>query len=171
MKKNWKFYLGIVLFTYSWIPYIFVFLIEPFLSFSTTVALSLSSALLISAEVAFAISVVLLGKEFIKLIKTKLRTKFFREKGDPGYKPISRLRYRIGIIIFLISMAVPTLLMEVLLYFDFVHLIGDTNSLYILLAFDVLFISSIFILGGEFLDKLRGLFTYSKVIDNQTMNN
>ena len=171
MKKNWKFYLGIVLFTYSWIPYIFVFLIEPFLDFSTTEALSLSSVLLISAEVAFAISVVLLGKEFINIIKTKLKKRFFKDAGDPGFKPISKLRYRIGIWLFLISLAIPSFLMEVLLYFDYVHVIGYTNCLYILLAFDAIFISSIFILSGEFLDKLRALFTYSASANNVEITN
>jgi len=80
MKKTWKFYLGIALFTYSWIPYIFVFLIMPFLSFTTTEALSISSVILVTAEVAFAISIALLGKDFINMLKAKFKSKFLKRR-------------------------------------------------------------------------------------------
>ncbi len=165
MKKNWKFYLGIALFSYSWLPYIFVFIIMPFLHFTTTEALSISSITLISAEATFAISIVLLGKGFLNMIKSKLKGIFSKDAGKRSFKPISKLRYRIGIILFLITLSIPSILAEVVLYFDYVDVIGLNILLYILLSFDILFISSLFILGGEFIDKLRKLFTYADVVD------
>ena len=164
MKRTWKFYLGITLFTYSWIPYIFVFMIMPFLHFTTTEALSISSITLISSESAFAISVVLLGKDFINMIKAKFKG-FFSKKGSKvSSKPISKLRYRIGIILFILTLSIPSILTEVVLYYDYVDVIGLNNLLYIFLSFDVIFIASLFILGGEFIDKLRELFTYEDVV-------
>ncbi len=164
MKRTWKFYLGIALFTYSWIPYIFVFMIMPFLHFSTTEALSISSITLISAESAFAISVVLLGKDFINMIKTKFKGIFSKKGSKISSKPISKLRYRIGIILFILTLSIPSILTEVVLYYDYVDVIGLNNLLYIFLSFDVIFIASLFILGGEFIDKLRELFTYADVV-------
>jgi|AntAceMinimDraft_15_1070371.scaffolds.fasta_scaffold09880_4 hypothetical protein len=168
MKKTWKFYLGIALFTYSWIPYIFVFLIMPFLSFTTTEALSISSVILVTAEVAFAISIALLGKDFINMLKAKFKSKFSKKGGKESFKPISKLRYRIGIILFIFTLAIPSILTEVVLYYDYLDYIGLNNLLYIYLSFDVIFISSLFILGGEFIDKLRGLFTYADVVGKGT---
>ncbi len=164
MKKTWKFYLGIALFTYSWIPYIFVFMIMPFLHFTTTEALSISSITLISSESAFAISVVLLGKDFINMIKAKFKALFSKKGSSTKSKPISKLRYRIGIILFILTLSIPSILTEVVLYYDYVDVIGLHNLLYIFLSFDVIFIASLFILGGEFIDKLRELFTYNDVI-------
>jgi len=170
MKKGWKFYLGIVLFTYSWLPYIFVFTIMPFLGFSTVEALSLSSGLLISAEVAFAISIALLGKEFMHLIKSKIKRLFFTKSGEYKSKPIGKTRYRLGMIIFLISLIVPTLLLEVIFYYNWEEAIGYQNFIYILVAFDVLFICSLFLLGFEFIDKVRKLFTYQGYLSGSQTN-
>lgn len=169
MKKNWKFYLGIVLFIYCWLPYIFVFAILPFLNLTTVQALSLSSGLLISSEVAFVISIALLGKEFLQLVKSKIKGIFFTKSGAYKSKPIGKTRFRIGIIIFLISMIVPTLGLEIVFYNNWEEAIGLESFLYILIFFDVLFIISLFILGFEFIDKVRRLFTYSGYrTNNQT---
>ncbi len=140
----------------------------PFLHFNTTEALSISSITLISAESAFAISVILLGKDFINMIKTKFKT-IFSKKGGHTFKPISKLRYRIGIILFILTLSIPSILTEVVLYYDYVDIIGLNNLLYMFLSFDVIFISSLFILGGEFIDKLRGLFTYAEVIEKSNI--
>ncbi len=164
MKKTWKFYLGIGLIIYSFVPYIFVFMIMPFLSFSTAEALSISSVILISAEVAFVSAVALLGKDFVNMIKAKFKSKFSRKGDKASFKPISKLRFRIGIILFILTLSIPSILTEVVLYYNYVDVIGLSNLLYIFLSFDVIFILSLFILGGEFIDKLRGLFTYKDVI-------
>ncbi len=140
----------------------------PFRHFNTTEALSISSITLISAESAFAISVILLGKDFINMIKTKFKT-IFSKKGGHTFKPISKLRYRIGIILFILTLSIPSILTEVVLYYDYVDIIGLNNLLYMFLSFDVIFISSLFILGGEFIDKLRGLFTYAEVIEKSNI--
>ncbi len=170
MKKNWKFYLGISLFTYSWLPYIFVFTIMPFLGLSTVEALSLSSALLISAEVAFAISIALLGKEFMQMVKGKIKRIFFTKSGEYKSKPVGKIRFRIGIIILLVSLIVPTLLLEVVFYYNWEEAIGLQYFLYILVAFDVLFVCSLFILGFEFIDKARKLFTYPGYLSRSDTN-
>lgn len=170
MKKGWKFYLGVALFSYSWLPYIFVFTIMPFLGMSTVEALSLSSGLLISAEVAFAISIALLGKEFMQMVKGKIKRIFFTQSGEYKSKPIGKTRFRFGIIILLISLIVPTLLLEVVFYYNWEEAIGLQNFLYILVTFDLLFIGSLFILGFEFIDKARKLFTYPGYLSKSATN-
>lgn len=166
MKKNWKYYFGIGLIIYSFLPYIFVFMIMPFLSFTTAEALSISSVILVTAEVAFVSAVALLGKDFINMIKAKFKSKFARKGDEKIFKPISKTRFRIGIILFILTLSLPTVLTEVALYYNYVETIGLNNLLYILLSFDIIFIISLFILGGEFIDKLRGLFTYTSVVSS-----
>jgi hypothetical protein len=102
------------------------------------------------------------------MIKTKFKT-IFSKKGGHTFKPISKLRYRIGIILFILTLSIPSILTEVVLYYDYVDIIGLNNLLYMFLSFDVIFISSLFILGGEFIDKLRGLFTYAEVIEKSNI--
>jgi hypothetical protein len=72
-------------------------------------------------------------------------------------KPVSRTRYYIGLFMFTLPF-VPSYVMA---YAP--HLLPELASLrvYVNLFFDLVFLSSLFILGGDFWDKLRALFTYS----------
>ena len=90
MKKDKKYYLGIALFVYSFLPYVFTFLVLPFLPISKVKAVSLATGLLISSEVAFLLSVALLGKPFVQLIKTKIKASIFRKKGASDLKPVGK---------------------------------------------------------------------------------
>lgn len=72
-------------------------------------------------------------------------------------KPVSRKRYYIGLFMFTLPF-VPSYVMA---YAP--HLLPELASwrVYVNLFFDLVFLSSLFILGGDFWDKLRALFTYS----------
>jgi hypothetical protein len=151
IEKNFKYYLGISLIVYSFLPYIFVFTILPFLELSTEDSLTLSTILIVSSEGAFFIAVALLGKQFVNLIKQNAKSYFLH---------VSKSRYNIGLVMFVISMIVPTFSLELLLYFDILDSFGEKNALYLLLSMDALFIVSLFVLGGDFWEKVKKLFEY-----------
>ncbi|NOQ31889.1 MAG: transporter suffix domain-containing protein [Helicobacteraceae bacterium] len=156
-KKSWKYYLGMVLLFGSAIPYIVLFAVLPYLQVSTAESLSIASALVVSSEVMFLASLAFLGKEFINSVKEKVMSIFSFSKTS---KPISRVRFSIGMTLFVISIFTPTVLVESIILFGFTDYFSDKDILYTLIAFDVIFISSIFILGEDFLHKLKNLFTF-----------
>jgi len=72
-------------------------------------------------------------------------------------KPVGRTRYYIGLFMFTLPF-VPSYVMA---YAP--HLLPELASwrIYFNLFFDLVFLSSLFVLGGDFWDKLRALFNYS----------
>lgn len=158
MDKDIKYYLGLSLFIISFIPYIVVFAILPFVGLSTATYLAVSSILLISAEVMFVISVMLLGKTIITAIKSAIKQVF--KNAFSQQKPISYKRYMIGIVMFFSSLVYPTVSMELILLFDKVVQVGEINMVLILFSGDVIFIGSFFVLGSDFITRLKLAFKY-----------
>jgi hypothetical protein len=104
-------------------------------------------------EVLAVIAVALLGKDTFDAIIGKVLP-LLRRLAPHG--SVSRTRYTVGLIMFLLSYIpsiiaayTPSLLPDV-----------SPSRLYICLAGDMLFILSLFVLGGDFWDKLRALFIY-----------
>jgi len=160
MKKDKKYYLGMTLFVYSFIPYVFTFLVLPFLPVSKVTAVSIATGLLISSEISFLVSVALLGKPFIQLIKSKIKSSIFRKKGEEHLKPVGKVRHSAGITMLLVATIVPYSLTEVALLLGWVEKYGHTALVGLLILGDVLFITSFFILGGEFWARVKKLFEW-----------
>ena len=160
MKKDKKYYLGITLFVYCIIPYLFIFLVLPFLPVSKVTAVSLVTGLLISSEISFLLCVALLGKPFIQVIKTKIKA-IFRKKGVADLKPVGKVRHYVGITMLLVASFVPYFLTEIALLLGYVEKCGPTALINLLILGDVLFITSFFILGGEFWARVNKLFKWS----------
>jgi hypothetical protein len=99
-------------------------------------------------------SVAILGKPSYLWIKSKFRHHFVRVV-KPYHE--SRLRYNIGLVLFCLPI-IPNYIMA---YAPQVL----TNNFYIRLgmniSIDALFIASLFVLGGDFWDKLKALFIFS----------
>ena len=110
------------------------------------------------------IAVAVAGKEGFTYIKSKIFG-FLKKHGPPD--TVSKTRYRIGLVLFLIPIIVGWLLPY------FTHLIPyyEENKNLISVAGDVVLITSLFILGGDFWDKLRSLFIYSAKIIFREENN
>ncbi|QIW11066.1 transporter suffix domain-containing protein [Francisella sp. LA112445] len=159
-KKDWKYYLGIVFFCLSFVPYIIVFCIMPFLGLSAASYLAISSILLASAEGMFVLSVMLLGRAIIDAIKAGIKKIF--KSAFSGQKPISYKRYLLGIIMFFASLIYPTLVTEMILIFDKIKQVGELNMIFILFSGDVIFIASFFVLGTDFVTKLKSAFKYQQ---------
>ena len=100
----------------------------------------------------FGISV--MGKVSYYYITEHLKSKY---KKMVSPKPVSKTRYNIGLFMF----ALPFVPSYVMAYAP--HLLPELAAfrVYVNIFFDLVFLSSLFVLGGDFWDKLRSLFTYT----------
>ena len=150
---DWRLKLGAALFGLSiLLPVVGVPLVTA-LGLSTTMTASVSGALLVGAEVLGVCAVAVMGKSGYAYIKNRVFG-FLKQHGPP--QKVSRTRYTIGLVIFCvpllfgwlsiyISKWVPGLLSHPLPY-----AIGG----------DILILTSLFVLGGDFWDKIRSLFIH-----------
>jgi len=104
-------------------------------------------------ELFMIIAAAVAGKEGFKYIKSKIFS-FLKKHGPPD--TVSKTKYRIGLILFII----PILAGWLIPYFS--HLVPsyEENRMPINIIGDILFVTSLLVLGGDFWDKLRSLFVY-----------
>ena len=119
---------------------------------------TLSGLLLLGVPELFTlVAAAVLGKSGFDYLKTRMKTalgRFFRKHGPP--ETVSRTRYRIGLAMFIIPIAFGWLTP-----YAFHHLPGyETYHIIYGLPGDLLLIASLFVLGGEFWEKLRALFVH-----------
>ncbi|MBX9772744.1 MAG: hypothetical protein K2X29_15300 [Candidatus Obscuribacterales bacterium] len=153
MFKRVKFYLGITLLILSAVLPLLGFWVAR-LDLHLAIKSTIIGLLTLGApEVLIIASVALLGKDAFDLITGKIRAALHRIKPSG---PVSKRRYTIGLVLFLLPL-IPTYVMA---YTP--HLLPDDSPerLYINIAADLLFIVSLFVLGGDFWDKLTALFVY-----------
>jgi len=159
IEKNWKYYLGLTLFVYSFVPYAVSGLIL-FFNIPVSEIIGITSVFLASAELAFFISVVLLGKTFVQILKAKVKKMFLPHKKEHPAKPVSKRRHYIGITLLLLS-ALPYFIAELVLIFGYPKTDAEHWILFlVMLSGDAMFIISLFILGGDFWERLKNLFKY-----------
>lgn len=108
-------------------------------------------------EIFMLIAIGIMGKPGYEFIKAKM-AKVIKPLLPPDR--VSRTRYRIGLVMF----SIPILFgfSEPYLGHFFEGLKDVPIFLYV--AFDLLFVTSLFVLGGDFWDKLRGLFDHESRI-------
>jgi len=103
------------------------------------------------------VAVAVLGKagfDYLVGLFKKALGRFFEKHGPP--EVVGRTRYHIGLVMFIVPLALgwSTPYMSH-------HISGfDTQAIWVGLTGDVLLLASLFVLGGEFWDKLRGLFIH-----------
>ena len=120
----------------------------------TTWKATLSGALAIGIPELFSIiAIAIMGKPGFVHLK-EIIGKLIKKYGPP--ERVSHNRYRIGLVMF----AIPLLMAWLLPYFGNLLPFYQNNLLPFSIGGDVLFISSVFVLGGEFWDKLQALFVY-----------
>ena len=159
IKKDWKYYTGLTLFIYCWIPYLASALIF-LLGIPAGKSLVMIGAFVASAEIAFALSVVLLGKPFIELIKSKVKGLVLRRKDMRRAAPVGRVRHAIGIVLLLVSF-LPYFITEISLLFGYPRDdAGRWTLFFIFITGDALFMTSLFVLGGDFWGRLKALFKW-----------
>jgi hypothetical protein len=104
-------------------------------------------------ELFMVITVAILGKEGFQFLKGKVMN-FLKKHGPP--QRVSPTRYKIGLVMF----SLPLLLAWLLPYLEHHFTAMEPMPMYIHLGGDVLLLISLFVLGGEFWDKIRALFTH-----------
>jgi hypothetical protein len=116
-----------------------------------------SGVMAVVAEILLVAGVALAGKEGYALIKSKALG-FLKACGPP--QRVGRARYTIGLVMF----CLPLLLAWASPYFG--HLIPGMEEYPRAFAIggDLLLLVSLFVLGGDFWDKLRSLFLYDATV-------
>jgi hypothetical protein len=104
-------------------------------------------------ELFMVVAIAIMGKPGFKYIKKRFFT--FLKKHGPAEK-VSPIRYRIGLVMFGLPIFFAWLAPYVPIIIPGYHL----QNLMVNLFGDLMFISSLFVLGGEFWDKVRALFVY-----------
>ena len=105
-------------------------------------------------ELFMVITVSILGKDGYQFLKGKVFA-FLKKHGPP--QRVSRVRYKIGLVFF----TIPLLLALLFPYLSHHFTSLDKIESVINIGGDVMFFTSFIILGGEFWDKVRALFTYT----------
>ena len=150
---DWRLKLGTGLFGLSIVlPLVGVPLVTA-LGLSTKTTASVSGVLLLGAEVLGLCAVAVMGKSGYAYIKNRVLG-FLKRHGPP--KQVSRLRYTIGLVMF----SVPVLFGWLSVYAAGL-IPGFTRTPFrYALGGDLLLLASLFVLGGDFWDKLRALFIH-----------
>lgn len=150
---GWRFRVGIGFFVVGWICPLFIPLVAA-TDLPTEWKAVISGLLAVGGpEVMCLVSIAFLGKAGFNYLKARLFA-FFKRAAPPDQ--VSRMRYRFGILIWVL----------LILFGYFIGYAPDAipgyeeHRIAMNLVADALFVTSFFILGGEFWDKFRALFIY-----------
>lgn len=152
LAGGWRFRLGVALFVLGLIAPVFLPLVA-MLSVSTEIKATLSGAVLAGAEVLWVLAAAIMGKSGFLYLKGQASA-WIKSHGPP--KTVSRMRYRVGLVMFVL----PLMLAWVAPYVAILIPGYESHPISLALAGDLLLLVSLFVLGGDFWDKLRALFVY-----------
>jgi len=109
-------------------------------------------------EILSIIAIAIMGKTGFNAIKTRLNN-MIKKHGPPDR--VSRIRYRVGLVMF----ALPLLFGWLGAYF--IHRIPgyEIYRFPVNIAGDLLLVSSLFVLGGDFWVKIKALFIHNAVVE------
>jgi hypothetical protein len=151
---GWRLRLGVVVFVLSILLPVAGIPVVTSLGLSAAITASVSGGLLVGAEVLGVLAVAVMGKPGFAYIKSRVFG-LFRIYGPP--KEVSPVRYNVGLVMFFL----PILFGWATLYIsDFIPNLED-NLFGYAIGGDVLLLASLFVLGGDFWDKIRALFVHS----------
>jgi len=129
----------------------------PFVTFSDLPLkwkVSISGALAVGIPDLFSIiAIAVMGKPGFLHLK-KILTRLIKKFGPP--ETVSRYRYRFGLVMF----GIPLIMAWLLPYIGHLLPFYQENLIIFSVGGDLLLILSLFVLGGEFWDKLQSLFIY-----------
>jgi len=158
LRKDWKYRLGMGLFIYSLVPLCTIELVA-LLPLDTAEIVTLGAVYIGSGELAFLAAVALLGRPFIQSVKDKIKGFFFSKRPAAPPRPIGKIRHGLGIAL-LAGSLIPYYASIAILLFTRSQEADARTLLYLLLSGEVLFLASLFVLGGEFWARLKRLFEW-----------
>ena len=150
---NWRTTVGIAILVAS-IGWPVLIPILPLVGVSTTATAAFSGVMVVAADLMLIAGAAIAGKAGFASIKAKVFG-LLRLCGPP--REVSRRRYTIGLVIF----SIPLAFGWASPYFGH-HIPGfASGQLICAVALDILLLISLFVLGGDFWDKLRALFDHN----------
>ena len=152
-RSGWRFRLGLIVLVVGWLSPLCIPLITA-TELSTRWKTIISGALAVGIPEVFTVAAIaIMGKSGYNLIKERIFS-FLKMHGPPDR--VSLTRYRIGLVMFVL----PVLFGWLGPYG--VHQIPgyETHRFVVSLIGDVMFVASLFVLGGDFWDKVRALFIH-----------
>lgn len=156
MTKDWKYYLGLVLFAYSFAPLVVVGCL-PLMGMSLAESGALAVVFLATGEIAFYGAAVLLGKEFLVALKRRLHILFRRPAAPP--RPVGRTRHRLGVAVIAASFLTYYAVLIDLLFFSPAE--SEVTFLaWSLVGGEAMSMAGLFLLGGQFWERLRHIFDW-----------
>jgi hypothetical protein len=153
-RAGWRFRLGLTTLIVGWFSPLLIPVVTR-TSLATEWKTIISGLLAVGIpEVFTVVAIAIMGKDGYNLIKERIFS-FLKKHGPPDR--VSLTRYRIGLVMFVL----PVLFGWLGPYGA--HLIPGypDNQFVVSLIGDVMFVASLFVLGGDFWDKVRALFLYS----------
>ena len=152
-QAKWRFRLGLTILVVGWISPVLIPVIAR-TAIATEWKTIISGLLAVGIPEVFTVAAIaIMGKSGYNLIKERIFS-FLKKHGPPDR--VSLTRYRIGLVMF----GLPIVFGWLGPYGA--HQISgyETHRLVVSLMGDVMFVVSIFVLGGDFWDKVRALFVY-----------
>ena len=153
-RAGWRFRLGLTILIVGWLSPLLIPVITR-TSLATEWKTIISGLLAVGIPEVFTVAAVaIMGKSGYNLIKERIFS-FLKKHGPPDR--VSLTRYRIGLVMFVLPVVFGWLGPYG------VHLIPgyETHRFVVNLVGDVMFVASLFVLGGDFWDKIRALFIHS----------
>jgi len=151
-RANWRTKAGLALFILS-IGWVIVIPVMPMLGFSTSAIAAFSGVMAVVAELLLLAAVAVAGKEGFVNIK---RSAFGWIKSYGPPQKVSRARYATGLLLFILPLLFAWASPYAVHFFPG---LGE-QTLAVAIIGDALLLIALFVLGGDFWDKLRSLFVH-----------
>ncbi len=155
VKVGWRLKVGFAMFIASIVWPVFMPVLMLF-GVSTGAVAKVSGMLLVAAEVMLVAAAAITGKEGFTYIKQRVFG-LLKSYGPP--KTVSASRYKIGLVLF----TVPLLFAFLAPYFGKFFSQQVAGNLLLAITADLSLLISLFLLGGEFWEKLRALYVHGAV--------
>ena len=153
-RAGWRFRLGLIILIVGWLSPLLIPVVTG-TSLATEWKTIISGLLAVGIpEVFTVVAIAIMGKSGYNLIKERIFS-FLKKHGPPDR--VSLARYRIGLVMFVLP-----------LVFGWLGPYGahripgyEAHRFVVSLIGDLMFVASLFVLGGDFWDKIRALFIHS----------
>ena len=163
-KRDWRYYLGVILFVIHLILPLLALIIVPLLGASGGISAVLYGLSVAGGpDVLLIASAAIMGKENLDYLFSKFGTGF---KRLVKWDQVSQKRYKTGLWLMVLSMVTTFVLFY---FFPETLRVGDKPGwgFYVTVGADILFIIAFFVLGAEFWAKIAALFRYdARVVEN-----